>query len=79
MPRPEPTWGSPVRLPFGDAYVARLATEHRRLEHLLAETEHQLGERQRLLGAALAERNLMRLDVGGFVVRRVGRGRIEIL
>lgn len=80
-PDPAPTtgWGTPVAIGFGDAYLERLAGEHRRLEWLLAETVHRLDDHQRLLAAGLTDRGVHRVDTGGFVIRRVGRGRVEIL
>ena len=71
--RPEP-----VNLPFGDAYLLRMANEHTRLERLLAETVHQLELRQKAMTNGLASRGVTFVDIGGLRIKRTGRTGVTI-
>lgn len=69
---------SAVALPFGDAYLGRLALEHRRLEHLAAAATHEITKREAQLLAGLTSRNLTRLHLDGLTIRRVGRNGLTV-
>jgi hypothetical protein len=69
---------SAVPLPFGDAYLARLAGERLRLVHLVHATETEIAKRDALLLAGLTARHVTRLDVAGHHIRRSGRTGITV-
>lgn len=73
-----PRHPTPVVLPYGDAYLARLAREYNRLAVYATVTHEQIDHRRSQLVAGLLERNLTRLDVDGLRILRVGRSGIDV-
>ena len=66
--------GEPVILPYGDAYLLRLAREHRRLEHAVTVTLQELELRKAELAAGMVARNLTSLDLAEVTITRTRAG-----